>query len=198
MSSSTPFIGPISYLLVGHCVTITFLSLPSFPLRRLIVEKISRGQNKILNHIRFCYIMLHVFILLLFIDDIRRMNYLKEQVGRAYKNERADSTTLQDFSKRLHKAQRDFYILIFTLFCAVITYLLHLLVLKMENYRVKYLELKEMYNMMEKKSLELADQLSDLKSGKVNNKPTEEPLPEYSVEDKNNLTKRNNTTKKDE
>ncbi|ORX46609.1 hypothetical protein BCR36DRAFT_413916 [Piromyces finnis] len=198
MSSSTPFIGPISYLLIGHCVTITFLSLPSFPLRRQIVEKIARGQNKILNRIRFVYIILHVFILLLFVDNLKRMSYLKEQVGKAYTDNRTDNATLSDFSKRLHKSQRDFYILIFTLFCAIITYLLHLLVLKMENYRIKYLELKEMYNVMEKKCLALSDEVGDLKTNRIGSQMTTETLPEYSEVDKNNLTKRNNTSKKDE
>jgi hypothetical protein len=196
--SSTPFIGPISYLLVGHCVTITFLSLPSFPLRRQIVEKISRGQNKVLNRVRFVYIILHVFILLLFIDDLRRMRDLSNQIGRNYDKNRVDNATISDLSKRLHKAQRDFYILIFTLFCAVITYLLHLLVLKMENYRLKYLELKEMYNVMEKKCLALSDEVGDLKTNRIGSQMTVETLPEYSEVDKNNVTKRNNTGKKDE
>ncbi|ORX84317.1 hypothetical protein BCR32DRAFT_325975, partial [Anaeromyces robustus] len=126
------------------------------------------------------------------------MARFKEQLNNAYKDTRTDNSTLTDLSKKLHKTQRDFYILIFTLFCAIITYLLHLLVLKMENYRMKYISLKEMYTNLEKKCLELSDKVNVLETnGNKINQPTEDVLPEYSVEDKNNLTKRNNTTKKD-
>lgn len=196
--SSTPFIGAISYLLIGHGLTITYLALPYVPFRRHVIERLAHSTSKMLYRLRFVYIVLHIFIAMLFIDNLKRMNYLKFQVNKAYEDTRTDNSTLSDFSKRLHKAQRDFYILAFTLFCAFITYLLHLLVLKMEHYRTECVVTKELCTALENRNRVLTENVNhlEIELGKKEikkEKPKEEILPEY--DDSNGLTQRKNLTK---
>ena len=148
----TPFIAIISYILVCQCLLIIYLAVPwRIPYRRTIIEKLTSSENKILNKIRFCYGVLQVFIALLFASNIRDLKYCNEQVERVYKFPTSQDI-IAETTKRLHKTQRDFYILAFTLFCGLVVYLLHLVVLRSGRYRKERNALRETVTRLEREN----------------------------------------------
>ncbi|ORX47313.1 hypothetical protein BCR36DRAFT_584827 [Piromyces finnis] len=148
----TPFILVISYILCIQCLLILYLAVPwRVPFRRTIVEKFTSSKNDLLNKIRFCYGVIQVFIALLLADNIRHLKYLNEQVDRVYKFPTSQEVITQT-TKSLHKTQRDFYILIFTLYSGIVLYLLHLVVLRSGRYRKERNGLRETVARLEKEN----------------------------------------------
>lgn len=148
----TPYILIISYILVVKCILILYLAVPwRVPFRRTIVEKFATSNNTILNKIRFCYGVLEVFIALLFADNLKQLKYQNEQVDRVYKFPTSQEV-IAETTKKLHKIQRDFYILIFTLFCGLVLYFLHLVVLRSGRYRKERNALRETVTRLEKEN----------------------------------------------
>lgn len=153
------------------------------PFRRTLIEKVTTSSSKILNKIRFTYIIAHVFVALLFADNIRQLKYLNEQVDRVYAYPTSQEI-IADTTKRLHKTQRDFYILIFTLFCAVVDYFLHLVVLRSGRYRKERNALRESVARLEKENKTMNAYINKITGEDYKPVPVEENVKEKSKTDK--------------
>jgi len=169
----TPFIAVISYILIFQCLLILYMAVPwRVPFRRTIIEKFTSSKSNLLNKIRFGYGILQVFIALLFADNIRQLKYLNEQVDRVYKFPTSQEI-IADTTKRLHKTQRDFYILSFTLYCGLVVYLLHLVVLRSGRYRKERNALRETVARLEKENKTMANYINKV-TGEAYVPPKEE------------------------
>lgn len=170
----TPFIAVISYILVFQCLLILYMAVPwRVPFRRTIIEKFTTSNYGLLNKIRFCYGILQVFIALLFADNIRQLKYLNEQVDRVYKFPTSQEV-IAETTKRLHKTQRDFYILAFTIYCGIVVYLLHLVVLRSGRYRKERNALRETVARLEKENKTMDNYITKV-TGEAFVPPKEEP-----------------------
>ncbi|KAG4090531.1 hypothetical protein H8356DRAFT_1713101 [Neocallimastix lanati (nom. inval.)] len=170
----TPFIAIISYILVFQCILILYMAVPwRVPFRRTIIEKFTTSNFGLLNKIRFAYGVLQVFIALLFCDNIRNLKNCNEQVDRAYKSSTSQDV-IAEATKRLHKTQRDFYILAFTLYCGIVVYLLHLVVLRSGRYRKERNGLRETVARLEKENKTMSNYITKV-TGEAYVPPKEEP-----------------------
>jgi hypothetical protein len=142
------------------------------PFRRTIIEKVTTSNSGILNKVRFCYGIFQVFIVFLFADNIKQLKYLNEQVDRVYKSPTSQEI-IADTTKRLHKTQRDFYILAFTIYCGVVVYLLHLVVLRSGRYRKERNALRETVARLEKENKTMSNYITKV-TGEAYVPPKEE------------------------
>ena len=174
----TPFILAITYILGVQCILILYLAVPwRVPFRRTIVEKFTTSNNGLLNKIRFSYGILQVFIALLFADNIRQLRFLGEQVDRIYQFPTSQEV-IAETTKRLHKTQRDFYILIFTLFTGIVLYLLHLVVLRSGRYRKERNALRETVSRLERENKTMNNYITKVTGEAYVPPPEEEPKDE--------------------
>jgi hypothetical protein len=185
----TPFILAITYILLIQCILIIYLAVPwRVPFRRTIVEKFTTSNNSLLNKFRFCYGVLQVFIALLFADNLRQMKLQSEHVDRVYKFPTSQEV-IAETTKRLHKLQRDFYILIFTLFTGVVLYLLHLVVLRCGRYRKERNVLRESVARLERENKTMNNYITKV-TGEAYVPPPEEEEKPKDVKPKSKLFKK--------
>jgi len=186
----TPFIAIISYILVFQCLLILYLAVPwRVPFRRTLIEKLTSSNNGLLNKIRFCYGILQVFIALLFADNIRNLKYLNEQVDRVYKFPTSQEI-IAETTKRLHKTQRDFYILAFTLYCGIVVYLLHLVVLRSGRYRKERNVLRETVARLERENKTMNNYITKITGEAYVPPKEEEPQDVKSKQSKSKQSKK--------
>ncbi|KAJ3093101.1 hypothetical protein HK102_009534 [Quaeritorhiza haematococci] len=140
---ATPLMSVVVYVLAFNSLCILFLSLPfHIRYRRSLIEFLSTSSA--LQKVRTGFGIAHTFVAILFLDNLYRLYSISETLtgaiesatsGAAGTGGKLDHDTLTDLFSRRFRSQRDFYILGFTLYTALVLYCLHLMVLRMGRYR---------------------------------------------------------------
>ncbi|KAI9017804.1 B-cell receptor-associated protein 31-like-domain-containing protein [Gaertneriomyces semiglobifer] len=157
-SSGTPLMSLVTYLLFAEASAIVFLSLPfQIKYRRSIAEFLI--TSPILKTFRTITLTTFSFVLLLLVDNLRRLN-------RLYNRRPVDLLTAENLHGQRTRAQRDFFILSFTLFCAVVLYQLQMVLLRMGRYRKERNALAEQVKSLGAEPIKVTG-LAGAKGGKV-------------------------------
>ncbi|KAI9093086.1 B-cell receptor-associated protein 31-like-domain-containing protein [Phlyctochytrium arcticum] len=125
--SGTPLMSLVTNLLITEAAAIIFLSLPfQIKFRRSLVEWLV--TSPILRTTRTVFVTIFGFIAFLLLDSARRLN-------RLYARKALDLVSAENLYAQRNRVQRDFFLLCFTLFCALVLYQLQMVLLRMGRYR---------------------------------------------------------------
>ncbi|TPX57286.1 hypothetical protein SpCBS45565_g08243 [Spizellomyces sp. 'palustris'] len=157
-NSGTPLMSLVTYLLFAEGAAIIFLSLPfQIKFRRTLVELLV--TSPVLKTTRTVCVTICGFVAFLLLDTVRRLN-------RLYSRKPVDLYTAENLYSQRNRVQRDFFILSFTLFCAVILYQLQMVLLRMGRYRKERNALEQQVRSLGAEPVKFAG-LEGIKGGKV-------------------------------